>query len=65
MEFLTPIMEEEIAYNPLFAETVGDRAALWIAPDTPHIAALQLHPDEYTRRVFAFLDSALLPTLGR
>ena len=34
--------EREVAFNEMFGDTLGARAALWIAPDTPHTGALQL-----------------------
>lgn len=52
--------DSEIAYNELFAETVGERVTLWIAPDTSHTGAFKKYPDEYEQRVIAFLDAALL-----
>jgi uncharacterized protein len=33
---------------------------IWELPDTPHIQALALHPDEWEARVIAFLDQALV-----
>jgi dienelactone hydrolase len=32
---------------------------VWRVADTPHIQALALHPEEWERRVLAFLDTAL------
>ncbi|MBN1562435.1 MAG: alpha/beta fold hydrolase [Anaerolineae bacterium] len=52
--------EEEIDYNELFAETVGERAALWIAPDAKHTGAFARYPAEYEERVIAFFDGVLL-----
>ncbi|MGZ4710147.1 MAG: alpha/beta hydrolase, partial [Acidimicrobiales bacterium] len=48
-------------------ELRGDRAyaaaapavELWELPDTAHVAGLATHPDEWTRRVTGFLDTAL------
>ena len=37
---------------------------LWVAPDTPHTAALRMHPDEWTTRVTSFLSEALGVRLG-
>jgi pimeloyl-ACP methyl ester carboxylesterase len=51
---------QEVAFNELFAGTVGSRAALWVAPDAPHTGAFSRHPDEYEQRVTAFFDAKLL-----
>ncbi|MGZ4706306.1 MAG: alpha/beta hydrolase, partial [Acidimicrobiales bacterium] len=48
-------------------ELRGDRAyaaaapavELWELPDTAHVAGLATHPDDWTRRVTGFLDTAL------
>ncbi len=53
--------DEEIAFNRLFAETLGSRADLWIAPQVDHTGAFARYPDEYERRITAFFDSALAP----
>lgn len=52
---------QEVKYNELFAETVGARADLWIAPNAAHTGAFKRVPDEYEQRVIAFFDAALLP----
>lgn len=51
----------EVKYNELFAETVGDRVTLWIAPDASHTGAFSRHRDDYERRVIAFFDAAFAP----
>jgi len=51
---------QEVAFNELFAQMVGERAALWVAPGAPHTGAFSRYPDEYEQRVIAFFDSALL-----
>lgn len=51
--------DEEIAFNRLFAETLGSRADLWIAPQVGHTGAFARYPDEYERRITGFFDSAL------
>ncbi len=51
--------EEEIDYNELFADTVGERVSLWIAPDVSHTKAFKRYPDEYANRVIAFFDGIL------
>jgi dienelactone hydrolase len=49
----------ETAFNQHFAVTLGDRASLWIAPETEHTGALSRYPQEYEQRVIEFFDSAL------
>lgn len=36
-----------------------DTVELWIAPDTGHTAALEVHPEEWERRVIEFLTAAM------
>lgn len=50
----------EVRYNQRFAEVVGQRAELWVAPGASHTRALTQYPDEYERRVIGFLEDALL-----
>ena len=52
--------EQEIAFNQLFAQSVGERAALWIAPQAAHTGAFSRYPDEYEGRVIGFFDQILL-----
>ncbi|MBI5958041.1 MAG: alpha/beta fold hydrolase [Chloroflexi bacterium] len=52
--------DQEIDYNELFAEKLGDRASLWIAPGVSHTGAFKQYRDEYQQRVIAFFDAALL-----
>ncbi len=47
----------EVAYNELFVDTVGPRAALWIAPGVSHTRAFSRYPDEYEQRVVGFFDA--------
>jgi len=49
----------EVEFNRLFAETVGERVELWVAPDVEHTAAFKRYPDEYEQRVIAFFDRTL------
>jgi pimeloyl-ACP methyl ester carboxylesterase len=44
----------EVRFNELFAETVGPRATLWVAPGASHTGAFSRYPDEYERRVIEF-----------
>jgi pimeloyl-ACP methyl ester carboxylesterase len=50
----------EVDFNQLFADTLGERATLWIASDAPHTGAFGLYPEEYEQRVITFLDKSLL-----
>ena len=50
---------QEVDFNTLFAETVGARATLWVAPDASHTGAFKRYPDEYERRVTGFFDAVL------
>jgi pimeloyl-ACP methyl ester carboxylesterase len=50
----------EVAFNELFAITVGEQASLWVAPRAPHTGAFDLYGDRYERLVIAFLDETLL-----
>ena len=50
----------ETAFNQLFANALGSRASLWIAPETEHTGAFSRYPQEYERRVIDFFDSVLL-----
>jgi fermentation-respiration switch protein FrsA (DUF1100 family) len=48
------------SFNQLFARTLGERATLWVVPGVPHTGAYSRYPEEYERRVLAFLDEHLL-----
>jgi hypothetical protein len=41
-----------------------DSVELWVVPGTGHTDALTTHPDEWERRVTAFLAAALVSTAG-
>jgi dienelactone hydrolase len=41
------------------AESSPDTVELWVVPDTGHTGALDTHPDDWERRVAAFLADAL------
>ncbi len=47
----------EVDFNEMFAETIGGRAALWVASEAAHTAAFGLYPDEYEQRVITFFNS--------
>lgn len=51
--------QQEVDFNELFAETVGERAALWVVPDAGHTGGLGLVPDEYEQRVIGFFARTL------
>jgi uncharacterized protein len=48
----------EISFNQLFADTLGNRASLWIASGVDHTGASLKYPDEYEQRVIDFFQSA-------
>lgn len=49
----------EVAFNRLFADTLGERASLWVAPGAGHIGAFAAHPQEYQQLVIAFFETNL------
>jgi len=51
--------DREVAFNELFAQTVGERAALRIAPGAPHTGAYGRFPQEYEQRVIDFFQKML------
>lgn len=53
--------EQEVAFNEVFARTLGERATLWVVPGVAHTGAYAHDPAEYERRVLTFLDEHLLP----
>jgi len=53
--------ELEVAFNEMFAETLGNRADLWIAAQAEHVQAFNDYPAEYEQRVIAFFDSIFTP----
>ena len=52
--------DQEVASNEIFTQALGGQAELWVAPGVAHTGAYSRHPDEYERRLLAFLDSRLL-----
>ncbi len=52
--------DQEVKFNQLFADTVGERAELWVAPNAWHVGAFSLYPDDYEQRVIGFFDRTLL-----
>lgn len=51
---------QEVAFNKLFAETLSERATLWVAPGAGHTEAFGRYLDEYEQRVIDFFESTLL-----
>ncbi len=50
----------EVDYNEMFADTVGERATLWVAPDAGHVGAFRRHREEYEQRVITSFEETLL-----
>lgn len=50
----------EVAFNQLFAETLGERGSLWVAPEASHTGAFSRYPDAYEERVITFFGRTLL-----
>ncbi len=50
----------EVRFNQLFADTVGQRASLWVVPGATHTGAFGRYSNEYEERLAAFLDQTLL-----
>lgn len=50
----------EARFNELFAETIGESAVLWVAPEAPHTGAFDRYPSEYEQRLIGFFDAMLL-----
>jgi pimeloyl-ACP methyl ester carboxylesterase len=53
--------ELEMAFNELFAKTLGERVDLWVAPATQHTQAFKNYPQEYEKRLVRFFDENLQP----
>jgi predicted acyl esterase len=49
----------ELAYTREYRAAAPTSTELWALDDTPHTAALSVHPTEYRRRVLAFLNRSL------
>ncbi len=49
----------ETAFNAYFAEALGERAELWVAPGVDHTGAFTRYPDEYEQRVLGFFAREL------
>jgi pimeloyl-ACP methyl ester carboxylesterase len=52
--------ELEVAFNERFAQVLGPRATLWVAPGVQHLGASSRYPDEYRDRVLGFMEERLL-----
>jgi len=51
---------EERLPNRAYIAAAGEPRTLWEPERTGHVAALEIHPDEYEQRVIGFFDGALL-----
>lgn len=51
---------QERDLNRIYTEAAREPVELWDLPDVSHTAAIRERPEEYERRVVAFLDEALL-----
>jgi alpha/beta superfamily hydrolase len=51
---------EEHELMTLYQELGGETFDLWFIPESKHVGAFDLHPEEYEHRVIAFFDEALL-----
>jgi uncharacterized protein len=49
----------EVAFNELFAETLGEQASLWVAQETPHTGGYARWGEEYEQRVIEFFAETL------
>ncbi len=50
----------ETRFNRYFAEQLGGRVRLWVAPEVEHVGAIGRYPAEYEQRVVDFFDETLL-----
>jgi dienelactone hydrolase len=50
----------EVDFNTLFAQSLGDRATLWVVPDAPHTGGFERDREAYAARVLAFFDEVLV-----
>ena len=49
----------EVQFNQLFAQTLGERAILWVIEDVPHTGGLSHHSETYREQVLTFLDACV------
>jgi len=52
--------ELEVAFNELFAQTLGGRGQLWVVPGAAHVHGYFTDPDSYEEKVISFFDQVLL-----
>lgn len=52
--------EQEVAFNEVFDQTVGERGDLWIIADADHTGGFARHPEAYEQQVADFFRAALL-----
>jgi hypothetical protein len=50
----------ESEYAEQYRSAAPDSTEVWTMNDTPHMAGLAGHPQEYRRRVFRFFEGALV-----
>ncbi len=50
----------EVSFNQMFTNTLGNRAALWIAPGVGHTGAFSQYPQEYEQRLVNFFNRTLV-----
>ena len=55
---------EEEKLMSMYREIGGEYFDMWTIPESKHVGAFDLHPEEYEERVVAFFDDALLGDLG-
>jgi uncharacterized protein len=58
--YARPGMGGEDVRQPKYFAAAGEPKAIWLVPGAEHTGGIDVAPDEYERRVIAFLDEALL-----
>src|SRR5690606_10390947 len=53
-------VNEETELGALYMRLGGPSFEMWTIPESRHVGAYDLHPQEYEQRVIAFFDEALL-----
>ena len=57
---IAAMVREETDLTGQYLQLGGPSFELWTIPETKHVGAYDLHPEEYEQRVVAFFDGALL-----
>lgn len=52
-------VEDEVAFDTMYAEQAQGRSTLWVVPGAGHTQGFALQPEEYEKRVTAFFDETL------